>query len=90
MYIGAKLIYMDRNYCTCLQSIGPWIKSTLHEDFITVHENLANIQFKVLDVFRPLVYAWCLIWSDEASEEHPLHSAVVCSMNLLGHCSIIY
>ena len=49
-------------------------------------KNLANIQFKLLDVFRPLLYAWALICSGDASEEHPLMAAVVCSMKLLGHC----
>ena len=49
-------------------------------------KNLANIQFKVLDVFRPLLYAWALICAGEASEEHPLQAAVVCAMKLLGHC----
>ena len=49
-------------------------------------KNLANIQFKVVDVFRPLLYAWALICSGEASEEHPLQAVVVCAMKLLGHC----
>lgn len=49
-------------------------------------KNLANIQFKVVYVFRPLLYAWALICSGEASEEHPLQAAVVCAMKLLGHC----
>lgn len=48
-------------------------------------KNLANIQFKILDVFRPMLYAWALICSDEASDEHPLQAAVVCAMKLLGH-----
>ena len=49
-------------------------------------KNLANLQFKILDVFRPLLYAWALICSGDAGEEHPLNSAVVCSIKLLGHC----
>ena len=53
---------------------------------VAKEKNLANIQFKVLDVFRPLLYAWALICTGEASEEHPLQAAVVCAMKLLGHC----
>ena len=53
---------------------------------ITREKNLANIQFKILDVFRPLLYSWALIGSGEASEKNPLYAAVVCAIKLLGHC----
>ena len=53
---------------------------------VAKEKNLANIKFKVLDVFRPLLYAWALICSGEATEDHPLQAAVVCAMKLLGHC----
>ena len=49
-------------------------------------KNLANIQFQVLDVFRPLLYAWALIGAGDACEENPLFSAVVCAIKLLGNC----
>lgn len=41
-------------------------------------KNLSNVQYKVLDVIRPLSYSWALIFLGSGNEEHPLYSAVVC------------
>ena len=53
---------------------------------ITREKNLANNQFKILDVFRPLLYSWALIGSGESSEENPIYAAVVGAFKLPGHC----
>ena len=50
---------------------------------ITREKNLANNQFKILDVFRPLLYSWALIGSGESSEENPIYAAVVGAFKLL-------